>query len=168
MKRFAVLAVALASLVSCDVPPSAPEALRTTTAKPQAERFHTNETFDIAGTIANPCPPGELVAYQGRIHLNAKGDYDPAIGQTFTVISNLQNFSGIGLTSGDRYRLQQNYKDEVTMTFSPDFTLDETFAVRFRINRQGSADNLWLRQTIRFTFPPDNIELIRNDMECRG
>src|SRR5205814_10684691 len=59
------------------------------------------------------------------------------------------------------------FRSDLELSLSPP-TVDETFAIKSRLIRQGSLDNLWLRTTFRLTFPPFHIEIISVDVECRG
>jgi hypothetical protein len=165
MKRFALFASALAWLAACDAPP-------VPTGPTTALQVHTrtsdakisNESFRISGTILNPCPPAELVAFSGSAHVLVTGTETPGYIDANAHI-NTQGISGVGLVSGDRYSVLENVKEDLVVTGS---SFDEQQDLRFRLVRQGSADNLWLRQTIRLTFPPFNLEIIRNQIECRG
>jgi hypothetical protein len=167
MKRFTLLAFAFTGLAACDVPTAtAPAALSRVAIAPQHEKAHNNFTLDISGVIFDSCN-NEEVAFEGRYHVVVKEETDASGTTTVKAISNLENFTGVGLTSGANYRIQQNFKDEYTLTL-PDFSFDETFEYRLRLNRQGSADNLWIHERVRFTFPPGEVDVIFSDIECRG
>jgi hypothetical protein len=75
---------------------------------------------------------------------------------------NNQGVTGVGLTSGDRYSIQQNAKIRIVES-GP--TLDHYQDVRLRLVRHGSADDLWIRETLRIT---SHVEIIRFEIECRG
>jgi len=81
---------------------------------------------------------------------------------------NAQDIEGVGLTSGDMYRVEDNVLNEFSFTLVPPFEFEQELDVRFRLIREGSDDNLWMRFTARFTFPPGDLEIIRNELECRG
>lgn len=165
MKHAALFAFLFAGLVACDTPPSAPAPDDPGIAGPSFVKTHINESIDISGTIFNGCAPSELVAFEGRIHQNVIIDDDGAGTVKVQIRSNTQNLHGVGLTSGDKYTIHQNVKNDFELTPT---TTEQEFDIRFRVIRQGSDDNLWLRQTVRFTFPPGTVEIIRNEFECRG
>ena len=115
MKRFALFAFAFIFLVACDTP-SAPTLQRPTLqATPPSFAKISNDKFDISGTITNPCPPAEAVAYQGSIHLLITGEEAPTSSDLRAHI-NTQGISGVGLTSGDRYSIIENVKEEEPQT----------------------------------------------------
>jgi hypothetical protein len=165
MKRFALLAFAFALLAACETPPTAPTPLSPTATAPSFAQLF-NDKVDVSGTFLSSCPPTEPVAFQGSIHVHATGEISP----TRTDIkfhANAQGIEGVGLTSGDRYNVPQNTKDDLEFS-SPPPRIEEEFDLRFRLIRQGSDDNFWLRFKFRFSFPPFEFELIKLEIECRG
>lgn len=166
MKRFTLLAFAFIGLAACDAPPTPTEpALKAAPTGAPSFAKVANVKQDISGTLFNSCPPAEAVAFQGSIHIVVT-EQAKATSTTLRFHFNTQGISGLGLVTGDRYSIQENFKE--TDVFSPDGVLVSfEFDDRFRMVRQGSNDNLWLRVTVRFT-PPDNFEIIRNELECRG
>lgn len=168
MKRFTLLAFASIGLAACDAPPTPTEpALKSApTGAPSFAKLQ-NDRFVLSGLIFNSCPPQEVVAYEGVFHLLITGETTPE-GGDIKVHVNLQSFSGVGLTSGDRYSIQQIEHTDFSFSNTPPFPFEQETDFMFRMIRQGSDDNLWVRQTFRFTFPPGEFELIRNETECRG
>lgn len=170
MKRFALFASAFIWLAACDTP-SAPTpqtpALKTVPAGGPSFAKIFNEKIPIDQLLFNPCPPEELVQISGFLHLLVTGEQTPA-GSDLKIHVNLQGISGVGLTSGDRYSIQQNEHTDLQFSNVPPFPFQQETDFRFRIVRQGSDDNLWFRQTVRFSFPPFEFEIIRNEFECRG
>ena len=164
MKRLALFALALSSLTACESP-SAPTPQAPSIRAP-ASALLSNAQFSIAGNLFNPCAPSELVAFTGSIHQVVTGEITPT-SVDIKIHSNTQGVAGVGLTSGDRYRILQNVNADNDVTCPPT-TGSEEVDVRFRLIRQGSNDNLWRRQTLRFTFNPFSVEVIRNEIECRG
>jgi len=166
MKRFGLFAFAFAGLAACDAPPvpTAP-----TTSALQVP-IHTssaqilNDKVDISGTVFNDCPPAEPVAYAGSIHVLATGTQTPT-NSDLKIHVNTQGISGVGLVTGDRYSVLENASEDFVGSGS---SFDAVIDIRFRLVRQGSLDNLWIRQTARITSPPLNVEFIRNEAECRG
>jgi hypothetical protein len=168
VKHFALFAFAFTWLAACDSP-SAPTsqalAVKTDPDATSSAKI-ANDRIEISGTEFNSCPPAELVRFRGSMHFLVTGQVTATTTDIKTHI-NMQGVEGVGLTSGDRYRVLRNLKSDLRFTASPSHSSEET-DVRFRLIRQGSKANLWLRQTIRTSFPPLRFELIRNEIECRG
>jgi hypothetical protein len=166
MKRFALFAFAFAGVAACDAPPvpTAPttSALQVPTHMSSAQVL--NDKIDISGTVFNDCPPAEPVAFTGSIHVLATGTLTPT-NIDAKVHENTQGISGVGLVTGDRYSVLENVNEDFVASGS---LVNEFLDVRLRLVRQGSLDNLWIRQTVRVTSPPFHIEFIRNEIECRG
>jgi hypothetical protein len=162
MKRLAFFSFAFAWLAACDTA-SAPTSQVSSFDAPSFAKI-SNDKFPVSGTLFNSCPPQELVEFEGFFHFLVTGEETPT-SSDIKIHVNLQGVSGVGLTSGDRYSIAQNEKTDIE--FTPTTSEQET-DFRFRLIRQGSDDNLWVRQTFRFTFPPGTFELIRNETECRG
>ena len=125
-----------------------------------------NQSFPLSGVLFNPCPPEELLEFDGRGHELITGEVGPT-SEDITIHFNTQDVKGVGLTSGDAYEIPENEKVDLVITSVP-FTFDEQFDIRFRLIRAGSADNLWMRQTVEISFPPGNVQIKRNQVECRG
>ncbi len=164
MKRFALLAFAFNWLAACDSP-SAPTPLTAPTGAPSFARI-ANDRIEITGIEFNPCPPTERVEFSGSMHFLVTGEVKPTSTAIKTHI-NAQGIAGVGLTSGDQYRVLRNFKEDLVVTAWPSRSSDE-IDVRFRLVRKGSEAKLWVRQTIRVTFPPFKFEILRNELECRG
>lgn len=163
MKRAALLAILFTGLAGCDTPVSAPSSLRPEAPGPSFAQAFNDKIF-VSGTLFNPCPPEEFVAFEGFVHSHATGDLTPP-DFDFKFHFNAQGVEGVGLTSGDGYSIQENAKDDVVASGE---VLDETFDDRFRMIRRGSRDNLWLRFKVRLTAPPFTVEIIKDEIECRG
>lgn len=162
MKRIALFTLVFAGLASCETP-SAPTASEPTISKPSIGKVLLNESFPIAGTLPNPCPPAEDVAFQGRLHVLIKGTEDH-----FRVHTNGQGIHGVGLISGDRYVVMEHEKSETQITGA---TTTQLFNLRFHMVRQGREDNFWYEVFLRATFLPDGsveVEVIEEEVECRG
>jgi hypothetical protein len=169
MKRVALFAFAFTWLAACDSP-SAPTSqtpvLKTAPAGAPSFAKIVNEKFVISGPEWNPCRPTEFVEFSGSSHFLVTGEVTPT-GTHIKTHINTQGIEGVGRTSGNRYRVLRNVKDVVEFTALPFHSSDEIDG-RFRLIRQGSKGNLWLRLTIRTSFPPLKFEIIRNEIECRG
>ena len=164
MKRLALFALALSSLTACESP-SAPTPQAPSIRAPSSALLSNTQT-SIAGTLFNPCAPAEFVAITGSVHRVVTGEITPTSASIKFHLNN-QGVSGVGFTSGDQYRFLQNVSQTFDVTFPPT-TGSLDVDTRFRLIRQGSNDNLWLRQTFRITFNPFSVTLIRSEFECRG
>jgi hypothetical protein len=159
--RLTWVTLTLAALTACETA-SAPDLPVTT---PSFGQILLNETFPVAGTLPNPCPPAEEVAFEGKLHVLVKGTPGD-----FTVHTNAASIHGVGLTSGDRYVLKENEKSHTVANLDGNATQDFNF--RFHMVREGSADNFWYRTLIRFTLSPDGeilgAEVLNEEVQCRG
>ena len=164
MKRLALFALALSSLTACESP-SAPTPQAPSIRAPSSALLSNTQT-SIAFNLVTPCAPAEVVAITGSVHRVVTGEITPTSASIKFHLNN-QGVSGVGLTSGDRYSVLQNFSQSTNVTFPP-LTGSIDVDNRFRIIRQGSNDNLWLRQTFRITFNPFSVTLIRSEFECRG
>lgn len=167
MKRFTLLAFASIGLAACDATPT-PTAPALKTAPTGAPSFAKlfNERIPLSGTLFNSCAPQEFVAFEGVFHLLITGEQTPT-GIDEKIHVNLQSFSGVGLSSGDRYSIQQNEHTDFSFSFVPPFPSEQETDFLFRMIRQGSDDNLWVRVTFRVSSS-GGFEIIRNEFECRG
>jgi hypothetical protein len=127
----------------------------------------TSTSIPVSGVLENPCPPTELLAFEGRLHIVEDIETTPT-EVTARVRINAQDIEGVGLTSGDMYRVEDNIKNDFSFTIVPPFEFQQEVDVRFRLIREGSDDNLWMRFKARFTFPPGTTEILKNELECRG
>lgn len=164
MQRLALFALAFSSLTACESP-SAPTPQVPSIGAPSTALIANTKT-SITGALFNPCAPSEWVTFAGSIHWKVTGEVTPT-SQDIKIHSNTQGIAGVGLTSGDKYNVHQNYKNTIDVT-GPPITGSQEYDIRYRLIRQGSNDNLWLRQTVRVTYNPFSVEVIRNEFECRG
>ena len=167
MTRLGLCAFALAWLAACETPPSAPTPQTPLIAPPSFATL-ANETMPVAGTFAtNTCPPEEEVQIlDGFLHTLVTGE----IGETsedVTIHVDAEGIEGVGLVTGERYSVPANETDEITLTDVPP-TFSEEYDLRYRLIREGSLDNLWLRVTFTFTVPPGTTDVRRLEIECRG
>ena len=167
MNRLALVAAVFPWLVACERSPSAPTSH--TPAVPQPSfAIVLNERVPVAGSFEfNPCPPEEFVdIVDGFLHFLVTERVGPT-SQGVTIHINAEGIEGIGQTTGARYSVPANSKEAITITdVQP--TLTQDFDLRFRLIREGSPDNLWLRFTFTFTLPPGTTDVRRLDIECRG
>jgi hypothetical protein len=166
MKRLALVVFSFASIAACETPSSAP-----TTQAPSVPRPFATVLFNERVPVAPPdfqlnsCPPEEDVILNGFLHRLVIEQVGPT-SQQITFHVNAQGIEGVGSVSGDRYSVPANSKQEITFTAVPETVSDE-FELRFRLIREGSLDNLWLRYTATITFPPGTLDE-RLEIECRG
>lgn len=161
MNRLILPVIALVWMSGCDTPAAAPDAQT-----PDFLKVHDNIFLPPPPEPqVNSCPPEELVQItSGRMHVNSVMETTTDGTQIFKVHFNAQGFEGIGLTSGDRYRIMDNDKVEVVIT---ETSFDLVSHDRFRLIREGSEDNLWLRLHLQITDDEDPV-ITRFDIECRG
>lgn len=164
MKRLALFTFAFIGMSACESP-SAPEPTQLSAEAPTYAMLR-NDKIDVSGILFNRCAPSEFVRYTGSLHVVVTGEQTPTSSDVKFHV-NTQGVEGIGLTSGDRYSIIQNVKEEFQFSFPP-FRFEREVDFRFRMIRQGSDDNLWVRQTFRVSSPPFRLELIRSEIECRG
>ena len=167
MKRLALFAFAFPWLAACERSPSAPTR-QTPSIPPPSFTTLANEKMSVAGSFAtNTCSPEEDVQIlSGFLHTLVTGE----IGETsedVTIHIDAEGIEGVGLVTGERYSLPANETDEITLTDVPP-TFSEEYDLRYRLIREGSLDNLWLRVTVTFTFPPGTTDVKRLEIECRG
>jgi hypothetical protein len=166
MKRLTLSAFAFAGLAACEAPPSAPTS-QTPVIPPPSFSTLADEKVPVAGSFAiNTCPPEEEVQIvNGFLHTLVTGE----IGETsadYTIHVNAEDIEGVGLVTGARYTQPANETDEITFTAVP-LTSTEDFDLRYRLIREGSLDNLWLRISFTYTFPPGTEVVKRFELECR-
>lgn len=122
----------------------------------QSNTSNTNErTQDYVTGQFVPCAnngEGEFVVFTGTIHdiLHFSVNDNHALIDTF---SNYQNFSGVGLTSGDKYRLTGG--GHALLSFDVNDGAPEVDSFHLNVSNvigQGKAPNLILRDTSHFTI----------------
>ncbi len=121
----------------------------------QAITSNTNErTQDYSVGQFVPCAnngEGEFVAFTGTIHdiLHYSVNDNHALIDTF---SNYQGFSGVGLTSGDRYRLTGGGHSLLSFDVNDGAPEADNFITTYNVIGQGQAPNLIFRDTSHFTM----------------
>ena len=164
MKRFILPAFALAWLFGCETPAVAPVA-QSESNLPSFLRVRENFSLPPPEEPqVNSCPPAELVQIiKGRMHVNQVVETTADGTEIVKVHFNAQGFEGVGLTSGDRYRIMDNDKVEVVIT---ETSFELVSHDRFRLIREGSEDNLWLRVHVQIT--DGQLVLTKFEIDCRG
>jgi hypothetical protein len=165
MSRYTPIALALLALVGCETA-SAPDLHQTGPGR-WFDRVHENVFLPPPPEPQfNPCPPAEeVLTLRGRFHINQVIETAPDGTVIFKVHFNAQGFEGVGLSTGDIYRIMDNDKVEVVITGT---SFDLVSQDRFRLIREGSLDNLWMRLHIRLTDPDGEPEIVSFAVECRG
>ena len=87
----------------------------------QATTIHENVTIPIQEVAIHPCT-GEEIAFSGEAHFMFHVTVDASGGVHGTSQSNLQGVSGVGLTSGDVYRLIGQDGDTSNFTGAEEIT----------------------------------------------
>ena len=167
MNRLALVALVCPWLVACEKSPAAPTSHTPSFPRPSFATL-ANEKVSVAGSFEfNPCPPEEFIdIVDGFFHFVVTGEVGPT-SQDITIHVNAQGVAGVGVTTGARYSVPANSKESITITDVPP-TLTQDFDLRFRLVRQGSPENLWLRLTFTFTLPSGTTDVRRMEIECRG
>jgi len=168
MKRLALLAIAFAWLAACEAPPSAPTSQTPVIPPPSFATTIANERVPVTGMFAvNTCPPDEVVdLLSGYLHYVVTEEIGPTSADV-TIHVDAEGIEGFGQITKERYSVPINETDEVTITDVPP-TFTEEFDLRYRLIREGSLDDLWLRVTFTFTDPPGTLDVRRLEIECRG
>jgi hypothetical protein len=121
----------------------------------QAQTERSNEWVPIDGVIDNPCT-GELVSYQGTVHVVSTITQDEGGNLHFQGHTNLVGGEGVGLTSGAEYVVRERSSfhsnrhdfesDQAPANFTQVYTLQFT--------REGSPtaeDDFLVNTFIQFT-----------------
>ena len=164
--------VGILALAACDqsLVPSAPTRhLAITAASDAAGDASTttkiNQTVDVAGTLDSPCT-GEVIAFDGSAHIAMTLDESDA-GVTLNYHLNTQNISGVGLTSGVKYNLNQVMNEAASALFIPTSQSGDV-TVHYRIISQTGLDNFLADIVYTFTYPPLTITEKTNNVRCTG
>ena len=139
----------------------------------QANTSNTNErTRDVVIQQFVPCAndgAGEDVLLTGTLHdiIHFSVNDNHALIDTF---SNYQGFSGVGLTSGDRYRLNGGGHALLSFDVNDGFPESDSFITNTAIIGQGRAPNLILRDHSHFTVNANGeVTAVHNNftIECK-
>ncbi len=154
MKHAAMLGAAMVWLVACDA--GAPTS---STRQELPELAATSLWMPLEGTFPNECPPVEDVAFSGKAHFLIRG----SSGQSRLSI-NWADVKGVGLVTGDRYVVQDNFKSELILSGNG----TEEIREHLRMIRLGSADNLYAVVHLVFDLTTGDVEVVEFTVECRG
>ena len=127
-----ILGVSLLALLAASAP-AAPGSAQATT-------IHENVTVPINEVVVNPCT-GEEIAFSGDAHVLLHITTDASGGTHVTSQSNYQGVSGVGLTTGDVYRLIRQSGETSNTAGAEEITIvDDTLIVG-----PGPGNNYMLR-----------------------
>ena len=116
----------------------------------QATTIHDNVTVPIDEVVIHPCT-GEEIAFSGDAHIVFHVTVDDSGGVHGTAQSNLQGVSGVGLTSGDVYRLIRQGGETSNFTGAEEITIVQTNLVV----GPGPDNNFTLRVVEHLTCNPN-------------
>ncbi len=148
MKRILLAALGYTLLAGCGDPSRSPlapgDALRS------ASTQITNITTPYSETIFVPCAmggAGEFVTLSGTLHTVFRITIDANGGFHARTLSQLQQVSGVGLTTGDKYRGTGVIQDSFTGKVGEVFTL----VTSFQVIGQGADNNFIVRHLVHLT-----------------
>jgi hypothetical protein len=155
MNHSAILTAALVSLLSCDTSsdPASVVYLRD-------ERQFLNQWVPLNATFFNECPPAEEVALSGKAHFQFRES-----GEQSRLQINWADVKGTGLVSGDRYIVQDVFRDEVITTTTGG---TEELIEHIRMLRQGSPSNLLGSAHVIIDLASGEAVLVDIRATCRG
>jgi hypothetical protein len=130
----------------------------------------TNERIDFTGfTVFVPCAnggAGELVTFEGPLHVLIAVTLDKAGGFHLKEHSQPQGLTGVGADTGDKYQgtgvTQDTFNGKVGETF--------TFVNNFRMIGQGPGNNFLVHETLHATVNANGVATVVHDnlsVECR-
>lgn len=172
MYRTTALALAVAAALTACADATAPApapAVRSPGAPSFAQassRSQINYWFDLNGTTYNPCN-GEQVAFTGKAHVNGYIDTTAAGVVELKIHVNTADMHGVGLTTGDRYTLQEQLREAEQYSFDP-YTDTFVFKDRYMVVSNSSTDNFESTFAFRFTYPPGTFEVTQDESRCTG
>jgi hypothetical protein len=156
-----------AVLCACDADTAtAPVALSRVATSPLSQMTATVSTGHQTGVLFFGLCGLEDIAYEGDWHSVLRVEIKDDGSQIYNVHLTWSNWNGVGLTSGDTYRIQQVERDRFSFGGAPDYTFEAWINYRFQVSRQGSADNMLIHAT--YHLLNENVEIIRNEADCRG
>lgn len=180
MRRFSVIAAALAvaTLAGCDpATPLEPAALTAAPAFNSGSRpviTRTNLRREVAFLSSSPCTM-EQVQVTGRFHITVTNTVTND-EVSYRAHQNSQGMSGVGVDSGRRYRLVYISKDkgaQETSLVPTENGYEAQFSTLWKMVSQGSAPNHYITIKFGVVYDPDNPErsgFTHNVWEsgCRG
>jgi hypothetical protein len=132
-----------------------------------AYAYSVNTPIDLYAYVA--CAnngAGELVYLSGTVHDIVQGTFDSNGGLHFSLQTNPQEVSGVGLTTGDKYQGTGVTRSDLNVIVG----FEETYVNNFRIIGQGSGNNFLVHENMHLTVTA-NFEITADvdnvSVECQ-
>jgi hypothetical protein len=106
-------------------------------------------TLTVIGCINEP------LVVTGRANFITQAQDNPADRVHFRLHTNLQGVSGVGQTTGTRYRLAEEFNATYNYVFLESPKLETTQIYRFRLTGDGPNNNSWINISFHLTITPD-------------
>lgn len=157
MRHTVVLTAAALWLAACDTTPAPTSPVVPKGLLPELAATSIWMPLDVI--FPNECPPVEDVAFSGKAHFVFEES-----GGGSRLFINWAAVEGVGLVSGDRYVIRDNYQEELIP--SGDGTLE--IREHFRMLRQGSPDNVLATVHLIFNLTTGDVQELEFEIVCRG
>lgn len=134
----------------------------------QATTTTTNEQLTISSSVLNPCN-GDLVAFQGTVHVTSTLTIDASGGYHLKTHSNYQDVSGTGSPSGRNYRIVTTRNETVNDSDTAQF--ETTVIQTIKAVSQGALPNLFIHVVFHVTVNANGqttSTVTEMRTECRG
>jgi hypothetical protein len=112
----------------------------------QATTVTTNIRFPVDFTLTNQCT-GEQIAFSGEAHILVQSSATPSGHFKMTIHSNLQDVTGVGLTSGADF----HFLSIATTSEESGPGVEVTIPVSFRIIGPGPGNNFLFHDSTHLT-----------------
>jgi hypothetical protein len=126
----------------------------------------------FSGFFINSCQGDESIAFDGFLHDVIRVEQDATGGFHIHAVTNGQQLQGIGVTSGDRYRIAAAAHNSVAIRFDPALELfTGTTTQTLKFVSATSSDNLSLVITQHITITPTGdvtAEVTETRSTCDG
>jgi hypothetical protein len=110
----------------------------------------------------------EIVPFDGTIHVLFQMSFSASGRRHLKMQTNAQGMTGIGLVSGDRYRLNGGSSD--AYEFDVDGTYTNTFVNNFHVESAGATGNIVAHETLRVLVDENGIPTVQTvnfTAECK-
>ena len=129
-------------------------------------------SFPLDGQVFVPCAnggAGEFVEVSGSLNFVFHLFFDSAGGNHLQLKSNLQGVSGIGLTTGTKYRMSDSESQQFNVA-ADDAPNETTSVSSMRIIGQGPGNNFVLHESAHFTVNANGDVTAQHDhfsVDCK-
>ena len=129
-------------------------------------------SFPFDEQVFVPCAnagAGEYVELAGSLNFVFHSTFDGSGGMHLQLHSNLQGVSGIGMTTGTKYRASQSEVDQFNVA-ADDAPFEGTSVSSFNIVGQGKGNNFVLHETAHFTVNANGDVTAQHDrfsVDCK-